>query len=124
MRYDTDEALRELVVRCARIRQRRERRVAQGLAALSLTCCALLVASAALLVPAEPATVGMVAYGAYLLPGEAGGFVLAAVVAFALGAAVTLLCLRHRRGASQSATDRVLLSEGPVEGGKKEGSHV
>ena len=35
-------------------------------------------------------------YGAFLLSAEAGGCVLAAVIAFALGVAVTLLCLRLR----------------------------
>lgn len=36
-------------------------------------------------------------YGAFLLSPEAGGYVLAAVIAFALGIVVTLLCLRYKK---------------------------
>ena len=36
-------------------------------------------------------------FGAFLLPSEAGGYVLAGVLAFALGVAVTIFCLYLRK---------------------------
>ena len=41
-------------------------------------------------------------YGAFLLSREAGGYVLAAVIAFALGVCVTLLCARKKENNTQS----------------------
>ena len=35
-------------------------------------------------------------YGAFLLPAEAGGYVLAAVAAFAMGVIITIACIRYR----------------------------
>ena len=43
------------------------------------------------------------AYTASLLPAEAGGYVLAAVVAFAVGAVVTVACIRYRDKKNQDA---------------------
>lgn len=122
MRYDTDTALRELVARGTLIRQRRERRVAQTLAGLSLTCGALLVACFTLLIPSTPADAPMAAYGAFLLPGEAGGYVLAGVIAFALGVAFAVICVK--RGRNKLGNDRVVSNEGLLEGVKKDGTHV
>ncbi|MBQ6650614.1 MAG: hypothetical protein IJM67_05110 [Atopobiaceae bacterium] len=121
MRYDTDTALRELVARGALIRQRRERRVTQILTGLSLTCGALLVACFMLLIPDTPADAPMAAYGAFLLPGEAGGYVLAGVIAFALGVAFAVICVRSR---NMFGNDRVVSNEDLVEDVKKDGTHV
>ena len=41
-------------------------------------------------------------YGAFLLSREADGYVLAAVIAFALGVCVTLLCARKKKNKTQS----------------------
>ena len=40
-------------------------------------------------------------YGSFLLSPEAGGYVLAAVIAFALGVAVTLFCLKRKKLSSE-----------------------
>lgn len=122
MRYDTDTALHELVARGALIRQRRERRVAQALAGLSLTCGSLLVTCIMLLIPKSPADAPMAAYGAFLLPGEAGGYVLAGVIAFVLGVAFAVICVK--RGGNKLGNDRAVSNEGLVEGVKKDGTHV
>ena len=122
MRYDTDTALRELVARGTLIRQRRERRVTRTLASLSLTCGALLVTCIMLLIPKSPADAPMEAYGAFLLPGEAGGYVLAGVIAFALGVAFAVICVK--RGGNKLGNDRAVSNEGLVEGVKKDGTHV
>ena len=45
-------------------------------------------------------------YGAFLLSQEAGGYVMTAVIAFALGVAVTLLCLRLQKRNKQQGNDK------------------
>ena len=42
-------------------------------------------------------------YGAFLLSRKAGGYVLAAVIAFALGVCVTLLCARKKKNNTQGS---------------------
>jgi len=46
--------------------------------------------------------VGATAYGAFLFPTAAGGYILVAVLTFFLGSAVTLLCLRIRANGQQT----------------------
>ena len=46
-----------------------------------------------------------VPFGAFLLPGEAGGYVLVGVLAFVLGVALVILCLRVR-GRADSNRDK------------------
>lgn len=99
MKYTTEEALSEILRRGERIAIRHNRRVCR---VLSSTVC-VLFASLLLVIWTFPeqsvtASSGTV-YGAFLLSPEAGGYVLAVVIAFSLGVAVTLLCvLRQRRG--------------------------
>ncbi len=97
MKYTTDEALAEIMRRSDQIIIRRDRRTCRRLSGAAGTLLTALVLVIALLPEtAAPAYNGSV-YGSFLLSAEAGGYVLAAVIAFALGVVITLLCLRYRR---------------------------
>lgn len=43
-------------------------------------------------------------FGAFLLPAEAGGYILAAVLAFFIGVAVTVACIRYRMRKGNEST--------------------
>ena len=97
MKYTTEEALVEIMRRSDQIMIRRDRRACRrlsGAAGALLTALVLVIA----LLPETAATAynGPV-YGSFLLSAEAGGYVLAAVIAFALGVVITLLCLKQRQ---------------------------
>ena len=97
MKYTTEEALAEIMRRSDQIMIRRDRRACRrlsGAAGALLTALVLVIA----LLPETAATAynGSV-YGSFLLSAEAGGYVLAAVIAFALGVVITLLCLKQRQ---------------------------
>lgn len=97
MKYTTEEALSEILRRRDRVVLRRDRSV---LRILSVLTCGLF-AALVLVIALQPgraaeAPIGSV-YGSFLLGPDAGGYVLAAVVAFALGVTVTLLSLRYRK---------------------------
>ena len=104
MKYTTEEALAEIMRRSDQIIIRRDRRACRrlsGAAGALLTALVLVIA----LLPETAATAynGSV-YGSFLLSAEAGGYVLAAVIAFALGVAVTLLCLKRKKLSSEDKT--------------------
>ena len=75
-------------------RDRRRRRILSGAAGALFAVLALMIA-------VIPGKVGITSaessYGSFILSPEAGGYVLCAVIAFALGVCVTLLCLRRRK---------------------------
>ena len=96
MRYSTDEALNELTRRASALRRRRERAITSALSVASATLSVLLVAAIAAIDPFNGLTVRPAAYGAYLLPSEAGGYVLVGVVAFMLGVVFVVLFSRRR----------------------------
>ena len=102
MKYTTDEALSEILRRGEAIALRRSHRACH---ILSGAACALF---AALLVvigfqPGRAATaLSGTVYGAFLLSAEAGGYILAAVIGFALGAAVTLLFVRRNSTSTET----------------------
>ena len=102
MKYTTDEALRETLRRADALRRRRSRRTMAALSAASALLIFALCGVGSLLIPRYGADLEESAYGAFLLPGEAGGYVLAGVAAFAVGVLVTMLCLRHRSGGDHS----------------------
>lgn len=97
MRYTEQEALAEILRRTKRIQAERDRRTTTCLqTAASVLSCALILAI--VLLPDRSAiTPGESFFGSLLLSQEAGGYVLTAVIAFSLGVAVTLACLRYRQ---------------------------
>ena len=93
MKYTTDEALTEIEKRARKRAAEKNARNAGILSCLSGVLFVSLVTVIALL-PGHTgeAPAGSV-YGSFLVSMEAGGYVLAAVIAFILGVAITLLCL-------------------------------
>ena len=101
MRYSTDAALCEVRARSARLRIRRERRVTTALSGASTMLAAALFACFYLLQPLTGSSMSAASFGAFLLSGEAGGYVLVGVIAFALGVALVILITRRHRSASR-----------------------
>ena len=96
MRFTNEDALHEVLKRGKAVRRRKERRamrVTAGVTGLLLLGLIVVIASFAgkgISGNANPA------YGAFLLSAEAGGYILTAVIAFAIGVTVTVLALKYR----------------------------
>ena len=101
MQYTMDEALRETLRRAAVLRRQRERRTKSALLGGTAAVALSLIAFALRLVP-HGAALNETAYGAFLLSGEAGGYIFAGVAAFVLGVLVTLLCVYSRQRSERS----------------------
>lgn len=97
MKYSTDQAMNEILRRGNRIADCRDRRACRILSAASVVLLAAAVTVIARLSGQTGAEADQSVYGAFLLPSDAGGYVLAGVLAFALGVTVTILCLRMRK---------------------------
>ncbi len=112
MKYSLEESLQVLSVRSRRLQKKRKRQSVGALSAASLVlfaCLASAIKSAALQLGTED-TVSV--FGAFVLPDSAGGYILAGVIAFVLGAAVTLICLRYRkRNTEITGKDKITASE-------------
>lgn len=96
MKYTTEEALSEIMRRSRLATIRRYRRACRMLSGGAGALLALLALVIALLPGKAAITHSGSVYGSFLLTQEAGGYVLAAVIAFSLGVAVTLLCLKRK----------------------------
>ncbi len=99
------ERIKALHARMAEIKRAREKRKTMS---LSMGCAAAAVCLI-LLVFGDTGQRGGTAgeySGATMLFGNAGGYVLVALCAFALGSAVTLLCVRHKRNVPNEITDK------------------
>ena len=97
LKYTTEESLSEIMHRkrlCSVRRNQKRCRALSGMAVALFTVLAAVIT----VIPDRSADfpAGSV-YGAFLLSPEAGGYVLAAVIAFALGVTVTLLCLKWKK---------------------------
>lgn len=97
MKCTTDQALSEILRRSGRITERRNRRAFRIYATASGVLLAASIALITLLPGWTKTEAERTFFGAFLLPSEAGGYVLAGVLAFALGVAVTILCLYLRK---------------------------
>jgi putative copper export protein len=95
MYENTEEALKEIHRRGREIRKKRDRRVKAVLSAAgSVAVFALLIVMSVFM---DGVAAGAESsYGAFLLPAEAGGYVLIAVIAFLAGVAVTVLIRKMR----------------------------
>ena len=96
MKYDQDTALREILLRGDRLRKQKAQAAARLYSACSAVLCILLVLCIGSVSRAGAAGMGPTAYGAFLLPADAGGYVLTAVLAFLLGVIITLVILKRR----------------------------
>ena len=97
MKYSEQEQFEQILARSDTLRKKRDRRVTGVLTASATALTVLIViciGTVGNMTPAGQAS----AYGSFLLDAKAGGYVLIAVLAFALGAVLTglLLIRRHR----------------------------
>lgn len=109
MRYSAEQSLTEIRRRETALRSRRERRGTWFLSGGTAMLLAALVICFADIRRAAPgiARASGPGYGSILLAEDAGGYVLAGVIAFMAGVIVTVLCIRYRKK--------------PTEKGKKDG---
>ena len=105
MKYTTEEALAKIMHRSEQIRVRKERRSCRIFSIATGAMCAALVFVIAVLPKMGTETSGESVYGSLLLTREAGGYVLAAVIAFVMGVIVTLLCLYLKKRKLQKGSD-------------------
>ena len=99
MKYPMDEALAEILRRGASIADRRNRMACRALTGAAGALLAALILAITFAPGGVPANRTRSVYGSFLLSQEAGGYVLAAVIAFVLGIAMTL-CIVNRRNRS------------------------
>ena len=93
--YDTARRVALVKQRVRENTRRRQRRGIYGLSAACVLLCVVLMQTAGMVVgQGQPAAWGV--FGAMLLREDAGGYVLVAVVCFAVAAAITALCFRLR----------------------------
>ena len=96
MKYTSEEGFEEILRRGKQIKEKKERQTSHVLTAV--TGCLAVALIGVLSVFAGAGAAGtQTAYGSFLLPMEAGGYMLTAVIAFALGVLVTLTIRRYRK---------------------------
>lgn len=96
MKYTVDAAVTEITARSKRRRNRREKSTVRALSLSCLVLAALLAGTMTTLPLTVSAGVPAATYGSLLFGETIGGYVLVAVVAFAVAVAVTLSLIRHR----------------------------
>ena len=93
--YNTEKRVALVKQRVRENTRRRQRRGIYGLSAACMLLFAVLTQTAGTVIgPGQTAAWGV--FGAMLLREDAGGYVLVAVVSFAVAAAITALCFRLR----------------------------
>ncbi len=96
MKYSLDASLRELSARSSRLRRKRKKASICALSCASLILFGSLVSIVGAASSQRWTRNGISLFGALVLPDTAGGYILIGVIAFAVGAAFTLLCLKYR----------------------------
>ncbi len=100
----TDEQLRLVRERAEKLRTRRQRLLRRGTAAL----CLLLAAALGLVLPGMEGGAALpeeAAFGSIVLTSPGLSYIVIAILAFALGVCVTLLCIQ-RRAQGRDGEDR------------------
>jgi hypothetical protein len=95
--HDTAERVRRVQLRAGELHRKRERRLLGGLASLCVLLAFSLVGTVGIMTGGGRGCTVLGSYGAILLHDDAGGYVLASVLAFTVGVVVTALCIRHRK---------------------------
>ena len=103
--YDTARRVALVKQRVRENTRRRQRRGIYGLSAACMLLFAALMQTAGTVVgPGQTSAWGV--FGAMLLREDAGGYVLVAVISFAVAAAITALCFRLRNRENRKKTGR------------------
>ena len=97
MKYSLDDAVAKIAEKKDEIIYRRKRR---NIGLLAVLTTLTVVALAAVLyenVSFEAIDGGYSAFGSFMLPEEAGGYIVVGVICFIAAVALTLLCMRWRK---------------------------
>ena len=105
MKYKTDDALNEIKLRGQRIKEKHDRRVNHILTVTGAVIAIALICLLGVFTQTSTGTTETV-YGSFLLPVEAGGYILTAILAFTLGVIVTVLVRNYKKNKSESDTKR------------------
>ena len=97
MNYNPETEFQEILRRSKKIQIKKERRTVRMLAASSAATFVLLVLSIGILCDNGIREESRSVFGSFLLPTNAGGYVIAAVAAFFVGVLVTYIIIRKRR---------------------------
>lgn len=97
MKYTAEEELNEIMRRSRKVSLRKERRKVQIQTCLTGAFSLLVIAVLILLPKGTMMTTKQSVYGAFLLSGESGGYVLVALISFVLGCMVAFLCMKYKR---------------------------
>lgn len=109
MKYGIDSSLAEIHKRKTKLLHRRAQRKTLFMGGVTAALMFMTVLSFVLVVPHGGNTPGQSPYGAFLVDGGGGGYVLVGVLAFAFGAAFTLLCIwftKLKKAKSTEKTDQ------------------
>ncbi|SNU08224.1 hypothetical protein SAMN06297422_11664 [Lachnospiraceae bacterium] len=96
MKYSTEEALNEIMKRGALVREKKEKQRTRILTASAFVVGIMLMCVLSIYAGAAARSSESV-YGSFLLPAEAGGYVLTAVLAFTLGVIIAVLVRSYRK---------------------------
>ncbi len=106
MKYTNEEMVSEILKRSDKVRDERRKRNNLYLGTASAVLLAALIAVIGFMPTGMSGGYAEnTMYGAFLLGREAGGYVLAAVIAFVLGVTVTLLAVKRRGADKRSGSD-------------------
>lgn len=97
MKYSKDEAVFEIMKRSRNIRHQKLKSNVRALSAAVLFTFAASIGAGIYYTDTDGYANLRTGYGSFLLPGSAGGYVLAAVVSFTLGVALTLFLIWKQR---------------------------
>ena len=95
MKYSKENALKEIKRRAKIIRQEKERRITNFVTATASITSVALFAVIGVFSEAEVST-KQTMYGSFILSAETGGYILTAVLGFALGVLVTIITRRMK----------------------------
>lgn len=99
MKYSTEKALEEIMRRSRQIEVRRERRSVRIYSLASLLLIGALAVIISGMAGGPVPAGGQAVMGSFLLPAQAGGYVLTAVIAFTLGVILTIKTKKFRNTA-------------------------
>ena len=106
--HNTDEQLQEIMRRAEIVREKRSMRRRLYASTLASCVCAVLLIAVCFCLPqltVLPESSAMQHYGSLLLAAPYTGYVVVGVLAFALGACITLLCI-HWKALRQKERER------------------